>query len=120
DPLQLGLDPVALVVQLAPARRDLLHRRDLRRGVLAPPLGLADRLGGGVLALAQRLELRQDGPPALVELEHPVQRSVGPAARQRGPHRLGFAAEGPRVEEAYPPAAGAGGGDFGFLAWVPA
>ena len=82
--LQLGLDAGQLLREALRAARDLAHLRDRLVGRPALALRGGDRVVRGVLLAAQRLELRQDRAPALVQLEHAVQAAVVPAARERG------------------------------------
>ena len=93
--LQVGLGAGQLLPERLHARRDLLHRGDLVRGVATGLLGLSDRLRRLVLARPQALGLRPQRAHALVELERAIEPRVGPVTppRERLAHRGRIAAD---------------------------
>ncbi len=80
--VELLLDCGELLRELLLQRTELALLGDRARGVLAGALGLRDRVGGGVAARAQRLQLGDQRAAALVQLDHAVE-AVGDARPQR-------------------------------------
>jgi hypothetical protein len=94
------LDVAQLLLELLLAVRDPPDLLDRAGGVLARALQLPDPLRRLVLAAAQVLELGQDRPAPLVELERVVEDGrIGAAPGQLGTRRLRVLADLPEVEQ---------------------